>query len=86
VPSDSAAPGANGYKKTPGRQCRCLESDRNPGLPLAVILGRTVLLIVTQWFVLDARERARQFSAGSDRLEECNTLLPEMDLYVVGYK
>jgi hypothetical protein len=36
--------------------CRCLEPDRTPGLPLAVFLGRTVLLIVTQWFVRDARE------------------------------
>jgi hypothetical protein len=29
-----------------------------------VLLGRTVLLTVTQWFVLDARERDRRFSAG----------------------
>jgi hypothetical protein len=28
----------------------------------------------------------RQFSAGSGRLERCNTLLPGVDLYVVGYK
>jgi hypothetical protein len=26
----------------------------HPGLPLAVLLGRMVLLIVTQWFVQDA--------------------------------
>jgi hypothetical protein len=51
-----------------------------------VLLGRIVLLIVTQWFVLDARERDMQFSVGSGRLERCNTLLPGMDLYVVGYK
>jgi hypothetical protein len=51
-----------------------------------VLLGRTVLLIVTQWFVLDTRERDRQFSTGSDPLEERNTLLPRVDLYVVGYK
>jgi hypothetical protein len=28
----------------------------------------------------------RQFSIGSGRLERCNTLLPGMDLYVVGYR
>jgi hypothetical protein len=28
----------------------------HPGLPLRVLLGRTVLLTITQWFVLDARE------------------------------
>jgi hypothetical protein len=51
-----------------------------------VLLGRTVLLTVAQWFVLDARERDRQFSAGSGRLERRNTLLPGVDLYVVGYR
>jgi hypothetical protein len=28
----------------------------------------------------------RQFSAGSDRFERRNTLLPGVDLYVVGYR
>jgi hypothetical protein len=28
----------------------------------------------------------RQFSTGSDRFEMRNTLLPGLDLYVVGYK
>jgi hypothetical protein len=28
----------------------------------------------------------RQFSAGSGRLERCNTLLPGVDIYMVGYK
>jgi hypothetical protein len=28
----------------------------HPGLPLVVLLGRTVLLTVTQWFVRDARD------------------------------
>jgi hypothetical protein len=27
----------------------------HPGLPLAVLLGRTLLLTVTQWFVRDAQ-------------------------------
>jgi hypothetical protein len=45
-----------------------------------------MLLTVTQWFVLDARERDRQFSAGSGSLERCSTLLPGVDLYVVGYR
>jgi hypothetical protein len=31
------------------------------GLPLAVLLGRMVLLIVTQWFVRDARETTCDF-------------------------
>jgi hypothetical protein len=48
-----------------------------------VLLGRTMLLTVAQWFVPDARERDRQFSAGSGRLERRNTLLPGVDLYVV---
>jgi hypothetical protein len=51
-----------------------------------MLLGRTVLLTVAQWFVPDAREMYRQFSTGSGRLERRNTLLPGVDLYVVGYK
>jgi hypothetical protein len=31
--------------------CRCLELDHTPGVTLAVLLGRTVMLTVTQWFV-----------------------------------
>jgi hypothetical protein len=33
----------------------------HPGLPLEVLLGRTVLLTVTQWFVRDARETIDNF-------------------------
>jgi hypothetical protein len=33
----------------------------HPGLPLTVLLGRTVLLTVTQWFVRDARETTGNF-------------------------
>jgi hypothetical protein len=40
--------------------CRCLDSNRTPRVILAVLLGSMVLLIVTQWFVLDARERERE--------------------------
>jgi hypothetical protein len=61
-------------------------SDRTPRVTLAVLLGRTVLLIVTQWFVLGAREGDRQFSTGSGCLERRNTLLPGVDLYMVCYK
>jgi hypothetical protein len=32
--------------------CQCLESDRTHRVTLVVLLGRTVLFIVTQWFVL----------------------------------
>jgi hypothetical protein len=32
------------------------------------------------------KERDRKFSAGLGRLERHNTLLPGVDLYVVGYK
>jgi hypothetical protein len=45
-----------------------------------------VLLTVTQWFVQVAREMTSDLSTGSGRLETCNTLLPSVDLYVVGYK
>jgi hypothetical protein len=34
--------------------CRRLVSDRTPRVTLVVLLGRTVLLIVAQWFVLGA--------------------------------
>jgi hypothetical protein len=51
-----------------------------------VLLGSTALSTVAQWFMLDARERDMQFSLGSGRLERRNTLLPRVDLYVVGYK
>jgi hypothetical protein len=34
-------------------------SDRTPRVTLAVLLGRTVLLIVAQWFMLGAREKER---------------------------
>ena len=33
----------------------------HPGLPLEVLLGRTVLSTVTQWFVRDARETVDNF-------------------------
>jgi hypothetical protein len=33
----------------------------HPGLPLAVLLGRMVLLTVTQWFMRDARETIDDF-------------------------
>jgi hypothetical protein len=33
----------------------------HPGLPLEVLSGRTVLLIVARWFVLDARETIDNF-------------------------
>jgi hypothetical protein len=33
----------------------------HPGLPLVVLLGRTMLLTVTQWFVRDARETTGDF-------------------------
>ena len=33
----------------------------HPGLPLEVLLGRMVLLTVTQWFVQDARETVDSF-------------------------
>jgi hypothetical protein len=36
--------------------CRCLVSDRTPGDTLVMLLGRMVSLIVTQWFVPNARK------------------------------
>jgi hypothetical protein len=56
------------------------------GLPLVVLLGRTMLLTVTQWLVRDTREMTSDLSTGSGRLETRNTLLPGVDLCVVGYK
>jgi hypothetical protein len=58
----------------------------HPGLPLEMLLGRTMLLTVARWFVLGARETVDNFSTGSGRLERRNTLLPGVDLYVVGYR
>jgi hypothetical protein len=40
--------------------CRCLVYDRTPKDTLVVLLDRTMLLIVAQWFVLGAQERERQ--------------------------
>jgi hypothetical protein len=36
-------------------------STAHPGLPFEVLLGRTVLSTVTQWFVQDAREVVDSF-------------------------
>jgi glycine betaine/choline ABC-type transport system substrate-binding protein len=48
-----------------------------------VLLGRTMLWIVTRWFALEhEREREKRISAGSSRFEEHNILLPMMALYV----
>jgi hypothetical protein len=33
----------------------------HPGLPLEVLLGRTVLLTVARWFLLSARETVDNF-------------------------
>jgi hypothetical protein len=49
---------------------------------LVVLLGRTVSLIITQWFMPEARERVGQFSTGSGCFERHNTLLPGAALYV----
>jgi hypothetical protein len=57
------------------RDCRCLVSDHTPRDTLTVLLGKTVLLIVAQWFVLRARERDRRFSAGSGRFERYVVIL-----------
>jgi hypothetical protein len=60
-------------------------SDRTPESTLMVLLGRTVSWIETQWFAVGhERETDKQISAGSDRFEERNTLLPGMALYVSG--
>jgi hypothetical protein len=61
--------------------CRCLVSDHTPGDTLGMLLGRTMSLIVTRWFMLEGRERFRRFSAGSGRFEGRNTLLLGMALY-----
>jgi hypothetical protein len=71
--------------RTAHGRCRCLVFDRTLGDTLAVLLGRTVLLIVAQWFVQvhkKVRERERRFSTGSGHFERRNTLLPRVALYV----
>jgi hypothetical protein len=45
-----------------------------------------MLLTVAQWFMPHAREMDRQFSTRLVRLERRKTLLPGVDIYVVGYK
>jgi hypothetical protein len=72
------------WRRMPCGLCRCLVSDCIPRVTLVVLLGRTVLLIVAQWFVLGAREREREkrFSTGSGRFERRNTLLPRMSLFM----
>jgi hypothetical protein len=50
-----------------------------------VLLGRTVSWIVTRWFVSGARERESRASFSRfGSVEERNTLLPGMTLYVGG--
>jgi hypothetical protein len=58
----------------------------HPGLPLAVLLGRTVLLTVTQWFVRDARETTGDFLQVRAALRCVTPYFLVWDLYVVGYK
>jgi hypothetical protein len=36
--------------------CRCLEPVCKPRVTFVVLLGRMMLLIITQWFVLNARK------------------------------
>jgi hypothetical protein len=58
----------------------------HPGLPLAVLLGRTVLLTVTQWFVQDARGMTDDFLQVQAALRCVTPYFLRVDLYVVGYK
>jgi hypothetical protein len=63
--------------------CQCFVSDRAPGVPVMVLLGRMVSRIVTRWFALGhEREQDKWISAGSGRFEERNTLLPRVALYM----
>ena len=50
-----------------------------------MLLGRTVLLNVAQWFVLGAREAVDNFLQVRAAWRGVY-LLPGVDLYVVGYK
>jgi hypothetical protein len=65
--------------------CQCLVLDLTPRGTLVVLLGRTVSLIITRWFV--PRARGRESWAIFCRfgpLEEHNTLLLGVALYVWG--
>jgi hypothetical protein len=54
----SGEPAGNGYLAA---TVDVWSPTAHPGLPLVVLLGRTVLLTVTQWFVRDTRETTDDF-------------------------
>ena len=58
----------------------------HPGLPLVVLLDRTVLLTVAQWFVRDAREKVGNFLQVWAALRCITPYFLVWIFYVVGYK
>ena len=65
--------------------CRYLVSDRTPRATLMVILGRTVSLIVAQWFVPGAREREREKERETDNFLQVWAALRGIIPYFLGW-
>jgi hypothetical protein len=66
--------------------CRCLEPDRAPGVTPRGAFGYDGVADCNSMVCARRTRDGRQISAGSGCFEMCNTLLPGVDLYVVGYK
>jgi hypothetical protein len=65
---------------------RCLESDRTPRVTPCGAFGWDSVVDCNSMVRAGRTRDDRQFSAGSGHLERRKTLLPGVDIYVVGYK
>jgi hypothetical protein len=66
--------------------CWCLGPDRTPGVTPRGAFGLDNVVDCSSMVHARRTRDDRQFSTGSGRLERHNTLLPGVDLYVVGYR
>jgi hypothetical protein len=66
--------------------CRCLGSDRALGVTPRGAFGYDGVADCSSMVRARRTRDSRRFSVGSGRFEGRNTLLPSVDLYVVGYK
>jgi hypothetical protein len=66
--------------------CQCLEPNRTPRVTPRGAFGKDGVVDYNSMVRAECTRDDRQFSIGSGCLEMCNTLLPGVDLYVVGYK
>jgi hypothetical protein len=67
-------------------RCWCLEPDRTPKVTPRGAFGQDSAVNYSSIVRARCTRDDRQFSTGSSCLERRNTLLPGVDLYVVGYK